>query len=125
MNKSCSNCRHFNALDSFSERKTKQDFTHSGACDKLGFGTSPGSLRCGGDDWEAPFLRVCAWCLPGAKLAEVRPDLAGKQVSHGICDDCMAKIIAENELHASQWRPKGEDIITLRQPQGRPKKTLQ
>lgn len=38
-------------------------------------------------------LRVCAWCRKSMGTIECRPANAG-QVTHGICDDCVAREFA-------------------------------
>jgi len=37
--------------------------------------------------------RICAWCL--RDMGEIAPEQPG--VTHGICDKCKTKILAENK----------------------------
>lgn len=50
--KSCSNCKYFLKLRPTPGNLSASDARFSSWCGKNDYGTTPLSLRCGGDDWE-------------------------------------------------------------------------
>lgn len=39
-------------------------------------------------------IHVCAWCHPGFKIFNARPEWAGRPITHGICPQHSAEMLA-------------------------------
>lgn len=57
---------------------------------------------------EDNIVSCCSWCYPGTQIILAFPELAGKQISHGIC--AAHKAVFRKELDAMQFlhRPAGK-----------------
>ncbi len=40
-------------------------------------------------------IAVCAWCYPGTSVLLDYPWVDESKLTHGICDECLAKIISQ------------------------------
>ena len=53
--------------------------------------------------------RVCSWCL--RDMGEIAPEQPG--ITHGICEDCKEKLLAEPQGQFFMFRGRGRDLYLL------------